>query len=192
MAERAEDVLRAAAEVHERLAEHAGEQIERVAERLVEVLQAGGTVYVMGNGGSAADAQHLAGELVGRFLMERRPLPCVALSTDSSILTAVGNDYGFDNVFARQVAALVRPGDAVIGVSTSGSSVNVNAAIDEARERGAVTVALSGGDGGLMAQKCDLAIVVPAKVTPRIQEAHATIIHILCGLIEQAMFGNRQ
>jgi len=145
----------------------------------------------MGNGGSAADAQHLAGELVGRFLMERPGLRCVALNTDASIMTAVGNDYGFESVFARQVAALVKGGDAVIGLSTSGSSVNVNAAIDEARERGALTVGLSGGDGGLLARKCDLSIVVPAEVTPRIQEAHGTIIHILCGLIEQAMFGGQ-
>ncbi len=191
MKERAEDILRAAAGVHERLADEAAAQIEAVAARLVEVLRAGGTIYAMGNGGSAADAQHLAGELVGRFLMERPGLRCVALNTDASIMTAVGNDYGFENVFARQVAALVKEGDAVIGLSTSGSSVNVNAAIDEARERGALTVGLSGGDGGLLARKCDLSIVVPAEVTPRIQEAHGTIIHILCGLIEQAMFGGQ-
>ncbi len=191
MKQRAEEILRAAAEVHGRLADEGAGQIEAVAARLVEVLQAGGAVYVMGNGGSAADAQHLAGELVGRFLMERPGLRCVALSTDTSILTSVGNDYGFDDVFARQVAALVREGDVVIGISTSGSSVNVNAAIDEARERGAVTVGLSGGDGGLLARKCELCIVVPADVTPRIQEAHGTVIHILCELVEQAMFGGQ-
>lgn len=191
MKQRAEEILRASAEVHGRLADEGAGQIEAVAARLVEVLQAGGAVYVMGNGGSAADAQHLAGELVGRFLMERPGLRCVALSTDTSILTSVGNDYGFDDVFARQVAALVREGDVVIGISTSGSSVNVNAAIDEARERGAVTVGLSGGDGGLLARKCELCIVVPADVTPRIQEAHGTVIHILCELVEQAMFGGQ-
>jgi D-sedoheptulose 7-phosphate isomerase len=191
MKERVEDILRACARLHERLASEAAGRIEEVADGLVEVLRADGAVYVMGNGGSAADAQHLAGELVGRFLMERPALRCVALTTDTSILTAVGNDYGFQTVFARQVAALARRGDAVIGISTTGNSANVNAAIDEARKRGALTVALSGGDGGLLAQKCDLAVVVPARVTPRVQEAHGTIIHILCGLIEQQMFGRQ-
>jgi D-sedoheptulose 7-phosphate isomerase len=191
MKERVEDILRACARLHERLASEAAGRIEEVAARLVEVLRADGAVYVMGNGGSAADAQHLAGELVGRFLMERPALRCVALTTDTSILTAVGNDYGFQTVFARQVAALARRGDAVIGISTTGNSANVNAAIDEARKRGALTVALSGGDGGLLAQKCDLAVVVPAAATPRVQEAHGTIIHILCDLIEQQMFGRQ-
>ncbi len=191
MKERAEDILRASAEVHRRLADEGAGQIEAVAARLVEVLRAGGSIYTMGNGGSAADAQHIACELMGRFLMERPGLRCVALGTDTVTMTAIGNDYGFGDLFSRQVAALVKEGDAVIGISTSGSSVNVNAAIDEARERGAVTIGLSGGDGGLLARKCDLSIVVPAAVTPRIQEAHGTIIHILCGLIEQAMFGGR-
>ena len=190
MKEKIEHILRACAELHERLAEQSG-LIEQVARRLSEVIEAGGTVYVMGNGGSAADAQHMAGELVGRFLMERRALPCVALNTDTSIMTCVANDYGFDSIFVRQVAALVKVGDAVVGISTSGNSANVNAAIAEARTRGALTVGLTGKDGGLLAKECDLAIVVPSDVTPRIQEAHATIIHILCELIEQSLCGGK-
>jgi len=187
MKEKVEALLRECVQVHESLAEQSG-AIAEVARRLAEVFRRGGSLYVMGNGGSAADAQHMAGELVGRFLMERPALPCVALNTDTSILTAIANDYAFDDVFARQVAALVREGDAVMGLSTSGNSPNVNAAIREARSRGALTVGLTGADGGLLAQKCDLAIIVPSSATPRIQEAHGTIIHILCGLIEQELF----
>jgi D-sedoheptulose 7-phosphate isomerase len=190
MEEKTKDILRACAELHERLVEQSG-QIEQAGARLAGVLRAGGAVYVMGNGGSAADAQHMAGELVGRFMMERRALPCVALNTDTSIMTAVANDYGFDSVFVRQVAALVKKGDAVIGISSSGDSANVNAAIAEARRRGALTIGLAGKGGGALAKECDLAIVVPSDVTPRIQEAHGTIIHILCGLIERDVFGDR-
>ena len=182
--------MRACAELHRRLAEQSG-LIEQAASRLADVLRAGGTVYVMGNGGSAADAQHMAGELVGRFMMERRALPCVALTTDTSIMTSVANDYGFGSVFVRQVEALVKEGDAVIGISTSGNSANVNAAVDEAHRRGALTVGLTGKAGGALAPKCELAVVVPSDVTPRIQEAHATIIHILCGLVEQDVCGGK-
>jgi D-sedoheptulose 7-phosphate isomerase len=154
----------------------------------VEVFRAGGSLYLMGNGGSASDCQHMAGELVGRFLMERAPLPCLALTTDTSILTAVGNDYSFGDVFLKQVQAFVRKGDAVVGISTSGNAGNINAAMDEARERGALTIGLTGRDGGALAGKCDLALIVQAQDTPRIQEAHATVIHILCDLIERTMF----
>lgn len=188
MQQRIEAVLREAIAVHEGLVGQSA-LIEAVARRLADVFAAGGSVYVMGNGGSAADSQHLAGELVGRFLMERAPLPCHALSTDTSVLTAVANDYGVEEIFAKQVAAFVREGDAVIGISTSGNSANVNKAIDEARRRGAVTVGLSGGSGGALAGKCDLAIVVAAEQTPRIQEAHGTIIHIICELVERLLFG---
>ncbi len=187
MREEVEAILRETIRVHEDLVA-LSPLIEEVGGRLADVLAAGGSVYLMGNGGSAADSQHMACELVGRFLAEgRRPLPCHAFSTDSSILTAIGNDFGMDQVFLRQVAAFVREGDVVIGISTSGNSQNVNAAIDEANARGALTVGLTGGTGGALAQKCDLAIVVPADQTPRVQEAHGTIIHILCGLIEQRL-----
>jgi len=156
---------------------------------VLDGLSAGGTLYVLGNGGSAADAQHLAGELVGRFLMERRPLPCVALTTDTSVLTAVANDYGVQDVFLRQVKALVRRGDVVMGISTSGRSANVVRALREARRLGAATVGLTGRDGADMAQVCDAVVCVPSEETPRIQEAHQTIIHILCRLVERELSG---
>ncbi len=181
---RIESILNEAARAH-RDAAGLADVIAEAAERLADVLVADGTVFAFGNGGSAADAQHLAGELVGRFLLERAALPCVALSTDSSVMTCVGNDYGFERVFLRQVEALVREGDAVIGLSTSGSSTNVVAAVDEANARGALTVGLTGGSGGLLAERCDIAIVVPSQHTPRIQEVHGTVIHILCELIEE-------
>ncbi|MCK4282976.1 MAG: D-sedoheptulose 7-phosphate isomerase [Candidatus Brocadiae bacterium] len=188
MKERIKAILRETISVHEGLIE-LGPLIEKVGRSLAEVFAAGGSVYVMGNGGSAADAQHLAGEMVGRFLMERAPLPCHALTTDTSVLTAVANDYGFDSVFARQVDAFARQGDAVIGISTTGNSANVNAGVEQAKKRGALTVGLTGGSGGRLAEICDVAIVVPVNQTPRVQEAHGTIIHILCDLVEQAMFG---
>lgn len=144
----------------------------------------------MGNGGSAADSQHMAAELVGRFQMDRAPLPCQALTTDTSLLTAVANDCGFDQVFARQVAALVRPGDAVIGISTSGNSPDVLLGIEEASRRGVLTIGLTGGSGGALSSKCDLAIAVQAQEAPRIQEAHGVIIHILCDLVERSLFGS--
>jgi len=185
-----ESVLKETAKVHEALLAQAGE-IERMARLIVESLRAGGTVYVMGNGGSAADAQHMAGEFVGRFLMERKPLPCVALSTDTSVMTAIANDYGVDQVFLKQVQALARSGDVVLGISSSGNSRNVNLALAEARKAGAVTLGLAGMGGGRMRELCDAVLVVPHDHTPRIQEAHATIIHILCLLVEREMFGNK-
>ncbi|MHC4479990.1 MAG: D-sedoheptulose-7-phosphate isomerase [Planctomycetota bacterium] len=187
MGNRTEAILREAAAVHEALLPLSS-AIEEVARRIADTLAGGGALYVMGNGGSAADSQHLAGELVGRFLIEgRRPLPCCALSTDTSVLTSLANDYGIEEVFARQVAAFVREGDAVIGISTSGESANVLAAVEEARRRGALTIALTGRGGGALADRCDLAVVVPADETPRIQEAHGTIIHIWCELVEGAL-----
>jgi D-sedoheptulose 7-phosphate isomerase len=190
MRDRIEAILRETIGVHEGLIAQSA-LIEEAARRLADTLASGGSIYVMGNGGSAADSQHLAAELVGRFLMERRPLPCHALSTDTSVLTAIANDYGVEEIFVKQVAAYVRKGDAVIGISTSGNSADVNGAIDEAKRRGAFTMALTGGSGGELARKCDLAIVVAAKQTPRVQEAHGTIIHILCELIEERLFGER-
>jgi D-sedoheptulose 7-phosphate isomerase len=162
--------------------------IERCALLLADSLAAGNKVLVMGNGGSAADAQHFAAELVGRFLRERRALPAIALTTDSSILTAVGNDYGFDAVFSRQVEALAAPGDVVVGISTSGRSANVQRALEAARERGCRTVAFLGRDGGTIAPLVEMPLVVPVQHTPFIQEAHATIVHILCDLVESRLF----
>jgi D-sedoheptulose 7-phosphate isomerase len=164
--------------------------ILEVARTLMGVFRGGGKLLVMGNGGSASDAQHLAAEIVGRFRLERKALPAIALSTDTSILTAVGNDYGFDSVFLRQVEALAAQGDVVMGISTSGSSANVLEALRLAREKGCVTIGLLGRDGGAIGKSADMALVVPARDTARIQEAHITIIHILCQLIEQGLFGD--
>ena len=188
MKEEIQRVLTETARLHEELVEQAG-LIERMVGAIVRALRAGRCVYAMGNGGSAADAQHMAGEFVGRFLMERRPLPCVALSTDTSVLTAIANDYGVDDIFLKQVQALAREGDVVIGISTSGNSANVNSALEEARRIGATTIGLTGRDGGRMPELCDLCLVVPADHTPRVQEAHGTVIHILCLLVEREMFG---
>lgn len=164
-------------------------QIAAVVDLLADALERGRKVLVMGNGGSAADAQHFAAEIVGRFRLERRALPAIALSTDTSILTAVGNDYGFDQIFRRQVEAHAEAGDVVIGISTSGSSNNVYGALLLARDRGCRTVGLLGRDGGTIAALADIPLTIPAEETPRIQEAHVTIIHIICELVEKRLFG---
>ncbi len=161
-----------------------GPQVAAFAELLRQALAGGGKILLFGNGGSAADAQHFAAELVGRYLQERPGLPALALSTDTSALTAIGNDYGFDRVFARQVEALARPGDAAVGISTSGNSPNVLEGLREARRRGCRTAALLGRDGGAIAPEVEAALVYPAAETPRIQEAHAVLIHLLCALVE--------
>lgn len=163
--------------------------IASLAQRLIETFQIGNKLLIMGNGGSAADAQHFAGEIVSRFRIERPGLPAIALSTDSSIMTAIGNDYGFERIFARQVEALAAPGDAVIGISTSGNSPNVYAAFQIARQAGCSTIGLLGKDGGTIKELCDIPLIIPSQDTPRVQEGHITVIHILCDLIEQGMFG---
>jgi D-sedoheptulose 7-phosphate isomerase len=162
--------------------------IAEMVELLVQTFNRGGKLLVMGNGGSAADAQHFVAEIVGRYKMERRGLPAIALSTDTSILTAIGNDYGFDKVFSRQVEALASPGDLVVGISTSGNSPNVLLALQLARKTGCSTVGLLGKDGGSIKDVCDLALIVPTNDTPRVQEGHITIIHIVCDLLEKALF----
>jgi len=158
--------------------------VEAAGRLLVGALRGGGKVLMCGNGGSAADAQHFAAELVGRYRTEREPLAAVALTTDTSILTAVGNDYGFEPIFERQVRALARPGDVVVGLSTSGSSKNVVRALFAARERGARTIAMLGANGGPVAEHADVAIRIPATETARIQEGHITVIHALCELVD--------
>ena len=181
--------LRATAGVMAAIERDLTPRIAETVELLAEAFRAGNKLLVMGNGGSAADAQHLAAEIVGRFQMERRALPAIALTTDSSILTAIGNDYGFDAIFSRQVEALAAPGDVVIGISTSGNSRNVGAALELARTRGCRTVGLLGRNGGTIAGVVELSLVVPSRETPRIQEGHITIIHIVCDLLEQELFG---
>lgn len=162
-------------------------ELPAVSRELCAALRAGGKAIAFGNGGSAADAQHFAAELTGRFVRERRPLPGIALTTDTSALTAIANDYGYDDVFARQVRALVRRSDFVLGISTSGNSESVCRALAAARDLGAVTVALGGNDGGRMIAWADHAIVVPSSTTARIQEAHITILHLLCEAVDQEL-----
>jgi D-sedoheptulose 7-phosphate isomerase len=180
--------LREGAELRIHLAQALGEKIVDAANVIAESLKSGGKVLLFGNGGSAADAQHLAAEFVGRFVLERGPLPGIALTTDSSILTAVGNDYGFDQVFVRQVLALGRPGDVAIGISTSGNSPNVIKAVQAAAERGLRTIGLAGRDGGALAKAVEIAITVPSKNTARIQECHIAVGHVLCELVEEDLF----
>ena len=161
--------------------------VHRAASLCANALQAGEKLMFCGNGGSAADSQHLAAELTGRFIKDRRPLAAIALSTDTSALTCIGNDYSFDEVFARQVRGLGRAGDVLIGISTSGNSRNVIRAVEEARASGLKVIGLLGRDGGALRDLCDVAIVVPSAVTARIQESHILIGHTLCGLIEQQL-----
>ena len=158
------------------------------AQVLIDALKNGRKILTMGNGGSAADAQHFAAEMVGRFLLERKALPAIALTTDTSILTAIGNDYGFDDVFKRQVEALANPGDILIGISTSGNSLNVKCALEAGRDIGASTIGLLGCDGGEIGLIADLNLTVPSCEVPRIQEVHLIIIHILCDLVEKGLF----
>jgi D-sedoheptulose 7-phosphate isomerase len=155
---------------------------------LAGVFKNGGKALLFGNGGSAADAQHLAAEFVNRFQVERPPLAALALTTDTSILTAVANDYDFLQVFARQVRALGRPGDLAWGISTSGNSPNVAAGLQAARELGLKTLALSGRDGGPVAAAAELALIVPSRNTPRVQEVHITVGHVLCDLVDFILY----
>jgi len=161
--------------------------IATLAARAATAIREGGKIVLFGNGGSAADAQHIAAELMGRYLRERGPLKALALHTDTSAVTAIGNDYGYEHVFERQVQAWVHEGDVAIGISTSGNSKNVLLALQKAREQGAFTAALTGEGGGKCAGVCDVLLAVPSKATPRIQESHITIGHIFCALLEQSL-----
>jgi D-sedoheptulose 7-phosphate isomerase len=155
-----------------------------VADVLRSTIRRGGKILIMGNGGSAADSQHIAAEIVGRYKKERRGLPAIALTTDTSIITCVGNDYSFDYIFARQIEGLCRPEDSVLGISTSGNSKNVVNAIIEANSIGATTIGLTGGSGGELRNLCKFNLVIPSNETPRIQEAHIFIGHSLCAMLE--------
>jgi len=159
-----------------------------IADELIRSFRTGNKVLLFGNGGSAADAQHIASELTGRFYRDREPLPAIALTTNSSSLTAIANDYGYETVFVRQIQGLVKKGDVVIGISTSGNSPNVLLAIEEAKRRGAVTIAFT-GKGGKLKELVDYALSIPSEDTPRIQEAHTTAGHIICYLVEKELFG---
>ena len=159
--------------------------IQEIANRCKTALDSGNKILFCGNGGSAADSQHLAAELIGRFQKERRSLAAIALTTDTSIITSVANDYDYDSIFERQVAGLGRSGDVVIGISTSGNSKNVVKAIEKARDIGMHTIGFTGEGGGKMHELCDICLCVPSKVTARIQEMHILIGHIICELIEE-------
>jgi D-sedoheptulose 7-phosphate isomerase len=163
-------------------------EVHRAAQMIADSFKANGKLLVFGNGGSAADAQHIAGELVNRFLQERKALPAIALTTDGGVLTCVANDTGFENVFARQVEALGTKGDVCLAISTSGNSPNVTVACAQARKQGMVVVGLLGRDGGNVAALCDLALTVPSDDTQRIQETHNLIGHIICELVEGLLF----
>jgi D-sedoheptulose 7-phosphate isomerase len=158
--------------------------LDDLAARLIAAFEAGGRLYTFGNGGSAADAQHLAGELIGRYKRERRALPAVALSVDPSVVTCIANDYSYDDVFARQVEALAGPGDVVAGFTTSGRSPNVVRGLEAGRTRGATTVLFGGGDGGPAAANADIALIVPSTTTARIQEMHLVLLHLLSDIVD--------
>ena len=167
-------------------------EIVRVTDVITNACRNGNTVFWFGNGGSAADAQHLACELVSRFFIERKALASIALTTNTSELTAIANDYNFNTVFSRQIEALVKPGDVVIGISTSGNSPNVIEGIRAAKRLGAITVAFTGATGGKLQGKADYLLSVPSDVTPHIQESHIMIGHVLCYLVEKELFGEHE
>jgi D-sedoheptulose 7-phosphate isomerase len=182
------DEIEASIDVKRRTIETQAPTIVAIAERVVETFRRGGKLLLCGNGGSAADAQHIAAEFVSRFRRERRGLPAIALTTDTSILTAISNDYGYERVFARQVEALGRPGDMVIGISTSGISASVIAAMRAARNGGMATVGFTGASGGTLVDHVDLCLCVPSHNTARIQEVHITVAHTVCEIVERTLF----
>jgi len=186
-AETVRGIFTETAAAHQRFAERGPDRVVAAADAIVRALMSGHKVLSFGNGGSASDAEHLVAELVGRFETERRSLPGVALTADSSIVTAIGNDYGYERVFARQVEGLGVAGDVAFGISTSGRSTNVELALAEARTQGLTTIALTGRDGGRMGADADIHLNVPEQSTPRIQEIHRTIMHAICTLIDAAV-----
>jgi phosphoheptose isomerase len=189
---------RAAAALHETIALHRRvlddglEATLAAADAIVGSLRQGGKVLVFGNGGSAADAQHTVTELVGRFQKERRGYAAIALTTDGCALTSIANDYGFERIFARQIEAMARPGDVALGISTSGASANVVEALATARAMQVTTIALTGRDGGAAGRTADVHINVPSEATPRIQEVHMTLLHVICDLVESTLAAERQ
>jgi D-sedoheptulose 7-phosphate isomerase len=181
--------LQAGAETRAQLAEACAETLLRAAQQIHKAVEARCKLMLFGNGGSAGDAQHMATEFVCRFVRNREALPAMALTTDSSVLTAIGNDFGFEQIFARQIRALGRPGDVAIGISTSGQSANVIEGIKAAREMGLTTIALTGGSGGELAGLADIALLVPSNRTATIQECHIALLHAMCEAVEGLLFG---
>lgn len=168
------------------------EHVMEAAEALTACMDHGHKILLAGNGGSAADAQHFAGEMLGRFLMERNPAPAIALTTDASVMTCIANDYGYEEVFARQIEGLGEQGDSFIAISTSGNSQNLYLALKKAKEKGMYTIGMLGKDGGSMKAVCDQALIVPSDSTPRIQEIHTFTVHILCEEIEKRLFEQKK
>ncbi len=164
-------------------------EIRCVAEKTIEIYKAGNKVLIAGNGGSAADAQHIAGEFVSRFYFDRPGLSAIAITTDTSIITAIGNDYGYEKLFARQIQANGVKGDIFIGISTSGNSKNIIEALNACKDNGIISVGMTGAGGGKMKEYCDFCIEVPSSETPRIQESHILIGHIICAIVEETIFG---
>lgn len=187
MKEKITKLIRESIDAKEAFLKRGTGDIEKAAQTIITSLKAGGKLLVFGNGGSAADSQHVAAELVGRFKKERKALAAIALTTDTSIITAIANDYGYDSIFSRQVEALGSSGDVALGISTSGNSANVIAALKAARSNGMKTIGLTGSDGGKMKSECDILIAVGTKDTPRVQELHGTIGHVICELVEDGM-----
>ncbi len=181
-------IFRESADLKVRFARQNSDALIQTVKAIVDSFKAGNKVLLFGNGGSAADAQHIAGEFVNRFLIERPPLPALALTTDSSVLTSISNDYGYAESFAKQVKALGKEGDVAIGISTSGTAANVIKAVKVAREMGIKTVGLTGGDGGDLARAVDIALIVDSRSVPRIQEVHITAGHVICGMVDQMLF----
>jgi D-sedoheptulose 7-phosphate isomerase len=178
-------------EVKRRMLTECADEILEVARIVATALAAGHKILIFGNGGSAADAQHVAGEFVGRFLIERRPLPVIALTSDSAVISCIGNDYGYEQVFARQVGAFATPGDVVAGISTSGNSPNVLRGIEAGRAVGAITIGFTGQTGGKLKEMVEVCVRVPSPVTARIQEAHITAWHAICEAVDATLFGKQ-
>jgi D-sedoheptulose 7-phosphate isomerase len=167
------------------------DRIIEVVQLIVRTFREGGKVILFGNGGSATDASHLAAEFVNRFLIDRPPLPAIALTTDPAVMTSIGNDFGFDQLFSKQLAALGRKGDVAIGISTSGNSANVIRAIEMAKEKGLRTVVLTGGTGGKLAALAEHTFIVPTNFTPHIQETHITLGHVICQMVDEELYGKK-
>jgi len=188
MKEEIAQIFRESADLKLRFIRQNADLLIQVVRMIVDAFKGGNKVLLFGNGGSAADAQHIAAEFVNRFLIERPPLPALALSTDTSVLTSISNDYGYVDSFAKQIKALGKPGDVAIGISTSGSAANVIKAVKVAKEMGLKTVGLAGNDGGELARGVDIALIVASPVTPRIQEVHITIGHVICEMVDRMLF----
>ena len=185
-------IFAASVAAHEKFGSSSLQAIATAAEAIGQSLGSGGKVLAFGNGGSASDAQHLVAELVGRFEGERRALPAIALTADSNVVTAISNDYGYDRVFARQIEGLGRPRDVAFGISTSGRSPNVIAAMAAAKSRGLITIALTGRDGGPLGTTADIHLHVAEQATPRVQEVHRTILHAMCSLIDRQLHSEEE